>query len=108
MSPTPLPRTITIAGVKERYGWGRSTIYRLLGEEKLRAVKLGPRLLIFVDSCEALLAGLPAAKIRPSKPPKPWKRPPRIPSPPAAAGIARVPGTVSALRTPPRTPDEAA
>jgi hypothetical protein len=58
-------RTLTIAGVKARYGWSRSKTYQLLGEGKLRACKLGTRLLIFADSCDELIAALPTAKIKP-------------------------------------------
>ena len=56
------PRTITIKGVKQRYGWGRSKTYQLLGEGKLKGAKMGTRLLIFVISCQELVASLPAAK----------------------------------------------
>jgi predicted DNA-binding transcriptional regulator AlpA len=57
------PRTITIRDVRRRYGWGRTKTYELIGEGKLKAVKMGARLLVFVDSSEALVASLPPAKI---------------------------------------------
>lgn len=60
------PRMLTVRGVSQRYGWGRTKTYELLGQGKLRGAKVGTRLLIFVDSCEALLASLPAAKFGPS------------------------------------------
>jgi hypothetical protein len=60
-------RTLTISGVKARYGWSRSKTYQLLGEGKLRACKLGTRLLIFADSCDELIAALPAANIKPPR-----------------------------------------
>ena len=61
------PRTLTVAGVKQRYGWSRSKTYELLGEGRLRGVKMGTRLLIFTDSCEEVVASLPAAVIRAPK-----------------------------------------
>jgi hypothetical protein len=59
------PRTLTIQGVTQMYGWGRTTTYELLGAGKLEAVKVSGRLLIFVESCERLLASAPRAEIRP-------------------------------------------
>jgi excisionase family DNA binding protein len=56
------PRTITIERAIARYGFGRSTIYQLIKDKRLRAVKAGARVLIFVDSCEKYLASLPPAK----------------------------------------------
>ena len=50
------PRTLTVAGVKQRYGRSRSKTYELLGEGRLRGVKMGTRLLIFTDSCEEVVA----------------------------------------------------
>ena len=38
-----------------------------IGEGKLKGVKMGARLLILVDSCEALLGALPPAQIAPQK-----------------------------------------
>jgi hypothetical protein len=61
------PRTLTVAGVTQRYGWSRTSTYELLGEGKLKGVKMGARLLILVDSCEALLGALPPAQIAPQK-----------------------------------------
>lgn len=61
----PLPRAITVHDVTKIYGWSRSVTYQLLGEGKLRGVKVGKRLLILVDLCERLLAILPQAKIKP-------------------------------------------
>jgi hypothetical protein len=58
--------TLTIRDVQARYGWGRSKTYELLGTGKLRGAKLGRKLLIFADSCDALLAGLPSPVIKPS------------------------------------------
>jgi hypothetical protein len=65
------PRTLTVAGVKQRYGWGRSKTYELLGEGRLRGVKMGARLLIFTDSCEEVVASLPRAQIKASPKAKP-------------------------------------
>lgn len=56
------PRMLTVRGVSQRYGWGRTKTYEFLGQGKLKAAKVGSRLLIFVDSCEALVADLPTAK----------------------------------------------
>lgn len=62
--PPYLPRTLTFAGVKEMYGWGRTKTYELLGQGRLEAVKIDDMTLILVDSCERLLASAPKAVIR--------------------------------------------
>jgi hypothetical protein len=67
-SSAATPRTLTVLGVKQRYGWGRTKTYELIGEGKLEAIKMGTRLLILVDSCEALVASLPPAVIAPRRP----------------------------------------
>ena len=48
----------------ERYGAGRSTAYRLIGQQKIRAIKLGRRVLIEIASADAYFASLPAAPIQ--------------------------------------------
>ena len=47
-------------------GLSRSTLYKLMGEGKLRSVKAGKRRLIMRTDLESCLAGLPA--VRPSRP----------------------------------------
>src|SRR5260221_2110342 len=74
------PRTLTVPGVTRLYGWSRSRTYELLGEKHLRGVKLGTRLLILADSCEEVVASLPAAVIRPPR------KVPFVLSPPPPAG----------------------
>jgi excisionase family DNA binding protein len=61
------PRMMTVRAVTQRYGWGRSKTYQLLGEGKLKAVKMGRRLLILVDSCDAVVAALPQATFKPTR-----------------------------------------
>jgi hypothetical protein len=65
---TAPPRTLTVPGVTERYGWSRSMTYLLLGEGRLRGRKMGTRLLIDVDSCDEVVAALPPAVIKPQRP----------------------------------------
>ena len=64
--PVAGARTLTVIGVTQHYGWSRSKTYELLGEGRLRGVKLGARLLIFTDSCDEVVAALPPAVIKPS------------------------------------------
>jgi excisionase family DNA binding protein len=45
--------------VVANYGIGRTTIYKLIKEGKLEAVKLGSRTLILDSSVRTLLANLP-------------------------------------------------
>jgi excisionase family DNA binding protein len=49
----------TVPGVVATYGIGRTTIYKLIKEGKLEAVKLGSRTLILDSSVRTLLANLP-------------------------------------------------
>jgi hypothetical protein len=65
--PAPGARTLTVTGVTQHYGWSRSKTYELLGEGRLRGVKLGARLLIFTDSCDEVVAALPPAVIKPPR-----------------------------------------
>ncbi len=46
------------------YGLSRSTLYRLLGEGRLRAVKVGRSTLVEVESADALFSSLPSATFR--------------------------------------------
>jgi hypothetical protein len=56
-------KLLGIAGITRRYGIGRSSVYELMAQDKLRAVKFGKKVLIDVASADALFASLPAAKI---------------------------------------------
>lgn len=49
----------TVPSVVANYGIGRTTIYKLIKEGKLEAVKLGSRTLILDSSVRTLLANLP-------------------------------------------------
>ena len=58
--PEPPPRiTHTIESAIEQLGCGRTTIYALIAEKKLEALKLGRRTLITDASIRALVASLP-------------------------------------------------
>ncbi len=58
-TPT-IPRPAhTVAGTAEMLGCGRTTIYALIAEKKLEAVKLGRKTLILDQSIRSLLASLP-------------------------------------------------
>jgi excisionase family DNA binding protein len=55
------PLTVTVDGAKKAIGCGHTTIYRLIGEGKLRTVKLGRRTLVKTDSIRQFVASLEAA-----------------------------------------------
>jgi excisionase family DNA binding protein len=61
------PMTYTIEGAVQASGLPRTTIYELLGQQKISAVKAGRRTLIPAESLQAYLANLPAANIRAAK-----------------------------------------
>jgi excisionase family DNA binding protein len=73
-------------------GFGRSTLYDIVGQGLVRAVKLGSKTLIDTASLLAYLAGLPKAKIRPAKPAGKRR--------PAEAGAARAVDTAAQNITP--------
>jgi excisionase family DNA binding protein len=50
------PVTVTVPGAKKATGLGTTKIYELIGEGKLKAVKIGRRTLITTDSIRALVA----------------------------------------------------
>ena len=53
----PIPRACEISGL------GRSTIYKLSGEGKIRLVKAGGRTLVDIDHLNQWMASLPPASI---------------------------------------------
>jgi excisionase family DNA binding protein len=54
----------TIADAVKVSGIGRTTLYELIGAEKIEARKAGNRTLIPADSLRAYIASLPPADIR--------------------------------------------
>ena len=54
------PLTVTVAGAKRALGIGTTKIYELIGQGRLRTVKLGRRTLIRTDSIHALIDNLAA------------------------------------------------
>jgi excisionase family DNA binding protein len=54
---------LSIVAFGRQYGISRSSVYELLAQNKIRAVKLGKKTLIDVAAADAMFAGLPAAKI---------------------------------------------
>jgi excisionase family DNA binding protein len=59
---------LTIAEAAHAIGAGRTRIYTLISDGKLRAVKLGASTRILAESVGDLIAGLPAATIKPPAP----------------------------------------
>ncbi len=55
------PVTVTIEGAKKALGIGTTKIYELIGDGRLRTVKLGRRTLIRTDSIRDLVDTLEAA-----------------------------------------------
>lgn len=55
----------TIKRVEEDFGICRSTLYRLLSDRKVDAVKIGRRTMIKGDSLRAYVDALPSATFRP-------------------------------------------
>ena len=49
------PLTVTVAGARHALGIGTTKIYELIGEGRLRTVKIGRRTLIRIDSIHALV-----------------------------------------------------
>lgn len=62
-----LPITGTVPEACRISGLSRPTLYRLLGDQKIKAVKAGGRTLIRLDSLRDYLESLPPAVIRRSK-----------------------------------------
>ena len=58
---------VTVDEAQEMLGVRRTTLYALVGESKLRALKIGGRTVIEVASIRAFVATLPAAQIAPQK-----------------------------------------
>jgi hypothetical protein len=58
-----LPRTLTIAGVTQMYGWGRTKTYDLIRSGRLKAIKIDSMTLVTRESCEQLIAEAPPASI---------------------------------------------
>ena len=57
------PKLLGIAAATRRYGVGRSSIYELMAQGRIRAVKFGKKTLIDVASADGLFDSLPATKI---------------------------------------------
>jgi excisionase family DNA binding protein len=49
------PLTVTVAGARSALGIGTTKIYQLIGEGRLRTVKIGRRTLIRTESIYALI-----------------------------------------------------
>jgi len=57
INPITVKRAYRVSEVPEAYGIGRTKLYSLMKEGKLRTVKVGGRRLIPAESLEALLRG---------------------------------------------------
>jgi excisionase family DNA binding protein len=49
------PLTVTIRGARAALGLGHTKIYELIGEKRLKTVKVGRRTLVTTDSIRALV-----------------------------------------------------
>lgn len=58
-------------------GLSRASVYRLIGEGRLAAVKIAGRTLILADSLRALVEHAPAAQIRHGRVGRPCRQPPQ-------------------------------
>jgi excisionase family DNA binding protein len=58
------PLTVTVQEARRLTGLGNTTLYRLIGEGKLRTVKVGARTLVIYPSLKLLLESAPAASSR--------------------------------------------
>jgi excisionase family DNA binding protein len=54
------PIALTITDTSKAAGFGKTTTYKLIGEGKLTAVKIGRRTLVTVASIKALIEGAAA------------------------------------------------
>ena len=58
------PYSLTIEGVTAHFGISRSGIYRLIGDGKLTARKIGGRTMLLTADVRAMIQGAPTAPIR--------------------------------------------
>ena len=63
-----LPPVLRVKEACEVAGIGRSTLYKLIGSGRVRAIKLGSRTLVDSATLLACLASLPPAPIKPPSP----------------------------------------
>jgi excisionase family DNA binding protein len=49
------PITVTVEGARKALGLGNTKIYELIGQGKLKTVKVGRRTLVKIDSIRALV-----------------------------------------------------
>jgi excisionase family DNA binding protein len=54
----PTPRLVSIDAARRLLGVGRSTVYDLINQRKLRAVKIGRRTLVPVEELDAYIEHL--------------------------------------------------
>jgi excisionase family DNA binding protein len=67
------PCMLSISDVCHRYRISRATVYRLLADQKLKAKKVGNRVLLSLSDLDAWEQELPTADFRPPRPKKPLK-----------------------------------
>jgi excisionase family DNA binding protein len=58
------PLTVTVQEARRLTGLGNTTIYKLIGQGKLRVTKIGARTLVIYPSLKSLLENAPAASSR--------------------------------------------
>jgi excisionase family DNA binding protein len=56
------PLTVTVQEARRLTGLGNTTIYKLIGQGKLRTTKVGARTLVMFPSLKSLLESAPAAR----------------------------------------------
>jgi excisionase family DNA binding protein len=55
------PLAVTVRETRRLTGLGNTTVYRLIGEGKLRVTKVGARTLVLYPSIKTLIEGAPLA-----------------------------------------------
>ena len=55
------PLTVTVQEARRLTGLGNTTIYKLIGQGKLRVTKIGARTLVLYPSLKSLIENAPAA-----------------------------------------------
>jgi excisionase family DNA binding protein len=68
------PLTVTIATARQITGLGNTTLWKLIGEKKLKTVRIGRRRLVVYESLRALLAPRADAQPEPRRRGRPRKQ----------------------------------
>ncbi|WP_413060869.1 helix-turn-helix domain-containing protein [Sphingomonas carotinifaciens] len=55
-----MKKALSVSEAKQALGLGRTSLYKLIKQERIASVRIGRRRLILVESIDALLGGSPA------------------------------------------------